>query len=119
MSRPPEMSPYALGEDVVKRLKNIATKKGWQVTEEPNIRDLSGRLLKPDLLMTKGSSIVISDVSVSWEAPEPLGTAYRTKKTIYSDPVAKVSAPDTQEWKLRYAHSSSVREEDGARRTEK
>lgn len=71
---------------VVKRLKNIATKKGWQVTEEPNIRDLSGRLLKPDLLMTKESSIVISDVSVSWEAPEPLGTAYRTKKAIYSEP---------------------------------
>lgn len=68
---------------IARKIKNIATKKGWQVEEEPHIRGEDGSLKKPDLLMVKGDQVVITDVAVCWEAPNPLGAAYRTKQFIY------------------------------------
>lgn len=36
--------------------------------------------------MTKDDSLIITDVSVCWESPEPLNMAYAVKRAIYSTP---------------------------------
>jgi len=71
---------------VAKRVKNIAESNGFTVEEEPHIRELSGLLNKPDLILSKNNEVVIVDVGIHWEGPEPLTTAYDNKIAKYSTP---------------------------------
>lgn len=69
---------------VAKRVADGARKQGWTVLEEPHIRDDEQRLHKPDLLMEKNDQVVICDVAVHWEGPNPLTVAYEHKEATYS-----------------------------------
>lgn len=71
---------------VVKRICTMARAKGWEITEEPNIRDLSGRLHKPDMVCVKENEVVVADVGVSWEGPRVLGETYDAKRAVYNQP---------------------------------
>ena len=72
---------------VVRRLRQLAERKGWIVTEEPAIRRVDGILLKPDLLMQKANRVVVCDVTVPWEGRDrPLEVAYEDKVAKYSTP---------------------------------
>lgn len=69
------------------RLENLAKKNGWEATTEPRIRDRAGKLLKPDLLLTKGQDVTVTDVTFSLEGSEPPNMAYAVKKNaIYFSP---------------------------------
>lgn len=72
---------------VAKRVAQEARRKGWIVTEEPNIRRADGVLLKPDLLMVKDNTVIVSDIGIHWEGPMPLSVAYSNKVGIYSNPL--------------------------------
>lgn len=69
---------------VAKRVAVGARKAGWTVLEEPHIRDDDRRLHKPDLLMRKDEQVIICDVAVHWEGPNPLTVAYEHKEATYS-----------------------------------
>lgn len=71
---------------VVKRIVDAARKKGWEVVEEPHIRDTRGRLNKPDMVCTKGAEVIVADVGVSWEAPRSLSETYHLKRATYDQP---------------------------------
>lgn len=53
---------------------------------EPRIRDVSGALRKPDLLLYREGTLVVCDVAIVWEGPEPLTTAAADKVRRYDDP---------------------------------
>lgn len=69
---------------VVKRLSSFAAKKGWTYMLEPNIRCSDGNLKKPDLIMYKNNTLIVSDVGINWEGPLSLDSQYNTKLAIYS-----------------------------------
>lgn len=71
---------------VCNRLATAGNKKGWQVTAEPHIRDDNGILKKPDLLFEKDDTVIITDVSISWEGPEKISSSFALKQNIYSTP---------------------------------
>lgn len=71
---------------VLKRIAEAARRKGWEVTEEPHIRDTRGRLNKPDMVCSKGDIIIVADVGVSWETPRLLSETYMFKKATYDQP---------------------------------
>lgn len=71
---------------IVGILKRAATRCGWNVTVEPHTRDALGRPRYPDLVLEKGNGVVVADVAVHWEAPNPLATAFQHKVAKYSDP---------------------------------
>ncbi|KAK9747506.1 hypothetical protein QE152_g5279 [Popillia japonica] len=62
----------------------IAEKKGWMVEEEMRLRLADGSLRKPDLVMAQGDTIVVCDVTIVWEGPNPLTMAYHQKVAYYS-----------------------------------
>lgn len=72
-------------DNLVDILAKAGRRVGWEVSVEPRYRDEGGRLRKPDLVFKKGSCLVITDVTVAWERPEPLDVAYENKVAIYSD----------------------------------
>ena len=71
----------------VTSLRKAAEQKGWVVLCEKRIRTSDGTLRIPDLLFFKGSRIVVCDVSVNWEGPNPLSVAYQAKVDYYSNPL--------------------------------
>lgn len=73
-------------DNLVQILAKAARNKGWDVAVEPRYRGTDGRLRKPDLSFSRGRDVIIADVSVSWERPEPLVTAHQNKVAIYSEP---------------------------------
>lgn len=64
----------------------MAASKGWMGFKEPNIRLEDGQLRKPDLILLKGSVVVACDVTISWEGPCSLDSAYQNKVSYYSEP---------------------------------
>lgn len=68
---------------VVQAIKNIAVRKGFEVSVEPYIMDASGERKCPDLIISSGSEIIISDVAVAWEATS-LAEHYLGKVRKYS-----------------------------------
>lgn len=73
-------------DHLVEILAKSAKMKSWTVTVEPRYRGTDGRLRKPDLSFSRNTNVIIADVAVSWDRPEPLTDAYQNKVTIYSDP---------------------------------
>lgn len=73
-------------DHAVSTLARLAAKHGWAAQVEPHIRCSSGLLRKPDLIFAKGNSVVIADVAVCWEAPNPLRVQFEHKIATYSDP---------------------------------
>lgn len=71
---------------VCSRLRRLAESKGWMVVEEQRLNLQDGQLRKPDLILPKGSTVVVCDVAVSWEGPRSLGAAYEQKILYYSQP---------------------------------
>lgn len=67
-------------------LAKMASKKGWKVEEEPRIRDTTGLLRKPDLVLTRASSTIICEATVSWEGPDGLTAARNNKLATYGYP---------------------------------
>lgn len=74
-------------DQIVTLVRRIAEKKGWIVDVEPRIRCTDGTLKVPDLVLQKGSRVVISDVAVSWEGPSPMALAAQNKAALYSGPM--------------------------------
>lgn len=70
-------------DHVVKIFSLAATKKGWEVEKEPQIRDRRGLLKKPDSVLYKDGELLVVDVSVNWEAPNKLTWAYHHKVATY------------------------------------
>lgn len=71
---------------IVRRICRMARGKGWEVSEEPHIRDSRGVLNKPDMVCVKNNIVIIADVGVSWEAPRSLSESYLCKKAVYEQP---------------------------------
>lgn len=71
---------------VVRRVEQMAQKRGWAVFLEPHIRCSDGTLKKPDLILARGSDIIVSDVAICWEGPSGLNSAHALKSSIYSTP---------------------------------
>lgn len=71
---------------VVSLLARMASKKGWTVEEEPRIRDTNGLLRKPDLVLTRETSTILCEATVSWEGPDGLSAARQNKVATYGYP---------------------------------
>lgn len=71
-------------DHTVRLLKRFATPEGWSVEVEPHIRGEDGILKKPDLLLRRGNTLVVVDVSICWESPNPLAIQYQHKNATYS-----------------------------------
>lgn len=69
----------------VNTLADACHHSGLRVDVEPSIRDIDGRLHKPDLLVVTDCVSVI-DVSINWESPRPLSEHYYHKVATYSSP---------------------------------
>lgn len=69
---------------VVHRLARASTAKGWEVEIETRIRGTDRILRKPDIIMTKGEDVIITDVGIHWEGPSGLRTAYDNKQALYN-----------------------------------
>ena len=69
---------------VVKRITTFIGRHGWTYLLEPNIRCSDGILKKPDIIMMKNNTLIISDVGVNWEGPLSLDFQYNNKVAIYS-----------------------------------
>ncbi|KAK9703897.1 hypothetical protein QE152_g29020 [Popillia japonica] len=69
---------------IVGRLRHLAENKGWIVEEEQRLRLADGSLRKPDLILAKGDTVAVCDVTVAWEGPTPLDIAYNQKVAYYS-----------------------------------
>lgn len=67
-------------------IARACTTKGLPVEIEPTIRDGTGRLHKPDLMVTKDDGIHIVEVGVNWETPRPLAQHFLNKVATYSTP---------------------------------
>lgn len=65
------------------KLVTRARANGWQVHVEKHIYATDG-LRKPDLILVKGSQLVVSDIGVHWEGEEPLATHHQAKIRHYS-----------------------------------
>lgn len=65
--------------------KNLQ-KKGFEVETEPRIRSQDGRLRKPDIVCAKGDRVLVVELGVSWEGPDPLSVAWHNKRALYEDP---------------------------------
>lgn len=72
---------------VVKRVAAAAKKNGWRIEVEPRLRLPDGTLKKPDVLCEKGDNVIISDIAIHWEGPEPLNVQFLNKVTLYSSPM--------------------------------
>lgn len=83
---------------VAKTLGRAAKKKGWAVSEQPHVRLRNGELRKPDLILKRGDTLVVTDVQISWDlgrqrglllaAGIPTGSA----KTEYRVPSSSATA---------------------------
>ena len=79
-------SPHIQRHDSIARLiANTCIERGWQVTWAPRLRTSSG-LKKPDLIVTNENKIAVVDVTIVWDSPEPLTTAYQDKLDLYDQP---------------------------------
>uniref|UniRef100_A0A1A9Z6D4 Uncharacterized protein n=1 Tax=Glossina pallidipes TaxID=7398 RepID=A0A1A9Z6D4_GLOPL len=47
-----------------------ARRNSWGVSIERHIRGRGGRLLKPDLILTKGDRVIVCDIGIHWEGQE-------------------------------------------------
>lgn len=73
-------------DHVVRRTAKEADRKGWNVQIEPRIRGSDGELLKPDLLIWNDSKLIVCDIGIAWEGPDPLSQSFATKVAKYSRP---------------------------------
>lgn len=69
----------------VRTLADACHHSGLRVEVEPTMRDLDGRLHKPDLVVVS-DAVHIIDISVNWETPLPLSDHFNHKVAIYSNP---------------------------------
>lgn len=72
-------------DHAVRSLATACRTRGYHTEVEPSIRDLDGRLHRPDLIVQTDRIFVI-DVGVNWETPRPLSDHYHNKVAIYSTP---------------------------------
>lgn len=71
---------------IARLLARRARERGFEVVEEPRIRDAAGLLYKPDLLCKKDGVVGIVEVGIHWEGPDPLTESYRGKVARYAHP---------------------------------
>lgn len=69
---------------VVHRIAKAAWKKRWTVLVEPKIRGTDRIMRSPDLIMSRDDDVIICDVGIHWEGPNPLSTSYENKQALYS-----------------------------------
>ena len=89
-SHSPKMSTYSWSShprhDFIARLiTNTCISQGWQVSWVPRLHTSCG-LKKPDLIITNQDKIALVDVTVVWDSPKPLSTAYQDKLDLYNQP---------------------------------
>lgn len=78
--------------EAAKKVAKHCRDSGWEVLEEPHVRHRDGTLYKPDIVLDKGSDIVICDVQVSWEGDLSWETVYKNKKEVYDNNKFKEAA---------------------------
>lgn len=70
----------------MRSLVKFGSANGWTAEVEPHIRCTDGVLRKPDVLFRRGSEVLVAEVGVNWEAPNPLRMQYDHKVALYSEP---------------------------------
>ena len=70
---------------VMKIVQNVAKERGFITEMEPRIRDASGELFIPDMIMKKDNTAIVVDANVPWES-EDLSLAAQNKKAKYGKP---------------------------------
>ncbi|KAK9719194.1 hypothetical protein QE152_g22800 [Popillia japonica] len=81
---------------VAGRLRQISERNGWIVEEATRLRLADGSLRKPDLTMVRGDTIVVCDITIVWEGPNPLTMAYQ-QKVAYYRPTHNILPPEEEE----------------------
>lgn len=70
---------------VMKVVQKVAVERGFSTEMEPRIRDATGELFIPDMVMKKGNTAIVVDANIPWES-EDLVLAARNKKAKYGKP---------------------------------
>lgn len=70
---------------VQKRFTEAARKKGWTIHNRLGVSTVNGQLF-PDVVLIKDKCVIVSDISVDWEANNNLDYWYREKQSKYSTP---------------------------------
>lgn len=70
---------------VQKRLEHAAKKDNWTVFPNFHVRGNNSNYF-PDLILVKGTKVIVTDISVDWESNNGLLTWYHRKQQKYSDP---------------------------------
>ena len=84
-SHSPKMSSHPRHNFIARLITNTCISQGWQVSWASRLHTSCG-LKKPDLVITNQDKIAVVDVTVVWDFPEPLSTAYQDKLDLYNQP---------------------------------
>uniref|UniRef100_A0A3B3DN38 Reverse transcriptase domain-containing protein n=1 Tax=Oryzias melastigma TaxID=30732 RepID=A0A3B3DN38_ORYME len=81
-----ETFPHIVGKcGICRLLEGVATKEGWCVTAEPQVRLSDGSTLVPDLVMGRGDVAVVLDVTLCFERHgRTLSEACQKKRDKYA-----------------------------------
>lgn len=71
-------------DEIARKLAKFTLKK-WPTEYEPHIRHTDGTLFKPDVVIHTEQLTVVADVSVNWEAQQPLAASWATKRLVYNN----------------------------------
>ena len=72
-------------DSIAHLIADTCISQGWQVSWAPRLCTSCG-LRKPDLIITNQNKIARVNVTVVWDSPEPLSTAYQDKLDLYDQP---------------------------------
>lgn len=70
--------------EIAKKIGDHCKNRKWLTECEPHIRHADGTLYKPDLIIHKPNSVVVTDVQVCWEGEVSLSAAHERKRAIYN-----------------------------------
>lgn len=73
-------------DQLVTSLRKSCERKGWICQVEPRIRLGDGSLRIPDLVACLGDRVIVAEVTVTWEGPDPMNMAASNKTAIYTTP---------------------------------
>lgn len=72
--------------EIVDKISKHCRYKNYLVEVEPYITDSKGIRHKPDLIIRKGDSVIVTDVQVSWEGDTSLISVWDGKRATYDTP---------------------------------